>query len=224
MTGKKYTASFNIYDSENDPRKNKKKTDPRLMEEIFTTRTGYWGNKKSFQYVVYGRRSKINKLPSAHTEWRIKGASNIRKKTGIKSIRDMKDFDFKKFFEKNDEKFLVYEEIDYTAIGRWLKGIDGRRTLTRRQKMSVDLVGQHFCNGQRLDVTCRDECKKKDECKKNECQSLGCEIRSAAALKQYLNQEKGKIRNKNDKILGNEKYRFFSRTPITIASLFQLPT
>lgn len=234
MTGKKYTSSFKIYDAENDPRKHDKKADQRLKEEIFSTRIGYWGNQNRFEYVVYGRKSKINKLPSAHTEWRIIGANNIRKKTGIKSIRDMKDFDFKKFFEENDKKFMVYETIDHAAIGRWYKGIDGRRKLKGKLKMREEIsnavTGQLFCSGQRIKVFYKKNSKdKKPEpckkhCRKDDCQSLGCEIRSAAALKQYLNQNKGKIKNVNGKILGNDKHRFFIRTAITIADVLKLPT
>jgi ectoine hydroxylase-related dioxygenase (phytanoyl-CoA dioxygenase family) len=57
------------------------------------------------------KESKIVKQSSAHTEWRIIGSHNIWKRTGIKSISDIKKFDFEKFFRKNDEIFLVYETI-----------------------------------------------------------------------------------------------------------------
>jgi hypothetical protein len=224
MTGKKYTSNFKIYDSENDPRRNRRKRDPRLKEQIFSKRTGYWGNKNKFEYAVYGRYSKINKLPAAHTEWRIMGFSNIRKKTGIRSISDMKSFDFKKFFEKNDQEFLVYQEINYEAIGRWIQGIDGRRTLTKLQKKSAFLHGLHFCSGQMLKVFYKDNDGDIVSCNQNcreNCQSLGCEIRSAAALKQYLKQNKGKIRNRKKQILSGNTNKFFSRTPITISLLLK---
>lgn len=203
MTGKKYTSSFKIYDAENDTRKNDKKTNSRLKEKIFSTRTGYWGNQKRFEYVVYGRKSKINNLPSAHTEWRIIGVNNIWKKTGIKIITDMKKFDFKKFFEENDKKYLVYKTIDHAALGRWVKGVDGRRKSNKRAKYH-GIAGLHFCRHRKLKVPC------KDLCVKDECQSLACEINSAAALKQYLKEKKGKIRNRKNKILGNDKHKFFS--------------
>ena len=130
----------------------------------------------------------------------------------------MKDFDFKKFFEANDEKYLVYKEINHEAIGRWIKGVDGRRKLTKRQEMSNGIVGQHFCSGRRLNVPC------KESCRKDACRSLACEINSAAALKQYLNENKGKIKNRKHKILGSEKYQFFIETAITINSLLKLST
>ncbi|NLE25210.1 MAG: hypothetical protein GX625_07700 [Clostridiaceae bacterium] len=215
MTGKKYTSRFTIYDKENDPRIKERKEDPEFKKEIFSKRTGYWGNKKSFEFAVYGRYSKINKLPAAHTEWRIIGSANIQRRTGIKSIADMKEFDIEGFFEENDKKFLVYETIDYTALGRWLQGIDGRRNLTKRQEYSAQIWAKHFCSGQRINVPC------KDNCRHDECWSEACYINSAAALKKYFEQEKGKIKNVNNKVLGNEKYRFFNQSAITISTLLK---
>jgi len=195
MTGKKYTTSFSTFYSGNVPRNRGRQKNPELKKEIFSTRTGYWGNKNNFEFVVYGRYSKVTKLPAAHTEWRIIGASNIKKRTGIKSIDYMKEFDFKKFFEENDRKYLVYETIDHEAIGRWHKGIDGRRKLTKREKISAAITGQLFCSGQRINLPCRDKCIGYN------CLSLACEITSAKALKQYLEQEN--IRNKKKKLLRN---------------------
>ncbi|OGP85317.1 MAG: hypothetical protein A2V87_08575 [Deltaproteobacteria bacterium RBG_16_58_17] len=215
VTGKKYTAKFTIYDVENDP--HRRKTDPRLKEKIFSTRTGYWGNPRSFECAVYARYSKMSELPCVHTEWRIIGFPDIRKKTRINSIADMKNFDFEKFFEENDKKFIVYEDINYTGIGRWLKRIDGRRTLTERQKRSVGVAGQMFCRISKLKVSCK-------ECRKDDCQSLACEIRSAAGLKQFLKENDSKIRNRKGEKLGTEKSRFFSRTAITIDDLLKYNT
>jgi hypothetical protein len=238
VSGKKYTAKFIIYDAENDPRINRKKNDPKLKEEIFSTRTGYWGNRNSFEYVVYGRRSKICKLPATHTELRILGSYNIKKRTGIKSISDMKNFDFQKFFEENDKKYLVYEAINYNAIGRWHLGIDGRRKLKgrvkKREAISIGIAGVLFCNCNKLDLPCKQKCNKnhceldddckpdspcRQKCQNNKCQSLACELRSAAALKHFLDVNKGKIKNVNGKVLGHEKSNFFTRESITIYSL-----
>jgi hypothetical protein len=108
---------------------------------------------------------------------------------------------------------LVYETIDHISIGRWINGVDGRRTLTPRQIISNGVSGQHFCNCRKLNVACLDSCRR------DECQSLACEIRSAAALKQYLNQNKGKIKNKKNEILGIKQYKFFERKSVTISDL-----
>jgi len=125
---------------------------------LFTDRTFYscvlkQNNTKKvpFKHVVYARYSKINWMPCVHSEWRIAGAGLIARKTGIRNIRDLVDFDIMNFFAATDKKYVVREEIDHERLGRWLRGIDGRRKLkTIRERAKVSIPAMHFIYGNKI--------------------------------------------------------------------------
>ncbi|GEM_PF-6234894 len=117
---------------------------------LFAEQTFYSGfeNKESrkiwFKLVVYARFSKINQLPCVHYEWRIKKASLIKERTGIKTIRDILHFDAKAFFKKTADKYILHEKLNTEKIGRVLSGHERKRKITECQKMSIDLHFSHF--------------------------------------------------------------------------------
>ncbi|NLE24554.1 MAG: hypothetical protein GX625_04305 [Clostridiaceae bacterium] len=140
---------------EGKPVKTKKECVKDRIKGLFARRTYYssWesedqGNRKGngkrgrFKNVIYARYSKINNAPCVHSEWRIVGASLIAKKTGIRGIGDLVNFDFHWFINEMNEKYVVHEKIDNWAVGRLIKGYDGRRKLSRRQKIGVGVAAQ----------------------------------------------------------------------------------
>jgi hypothetical protein len=141
---KRWSFGGFIYDQfkENDKQRAKRKFDAVR----FGTRTGYFGSK-DFKFVIYARRSKVNKQPCAHLEWRILHSSNIRKRTRIATIDDLVGFDCKVFFENTYKKFITYGEIDREKLGKWLEGIDSRRkNLSKTEKRRIELQVCHFLN------------------------------------------------------------------------------
>ena len=123
---KLYAKECFIYDRNNDD-----KVRPRLPG-IFSDRTGYYGEKNKFIYVIYARNSKpmIFPFPCSHDEFRIQNAARIRKLLGINSITDILCFDIKSNFLKLKKKFIRFEELDHEAHGRFRqdirKGVDSK--------------------------------------------------------------------------------------------------
>jgi len=144
---KKYTHkhfTYNVYD---DDRRNRRKFDDDAT--LFYHQTAYFGGR-NFQYVIYPRLSKINGLPVFHGEWRIEGAASIWEKTGIRSISDLLTFDFEKFFDDMDRRYIAHERIDKMKLGRWLKGWTRKKKLTPLQLMAVQLIGSQFMNHKQI--------------------------------------------------------------------------
>ena len=131
---KKYTHEFCVYDDSYTPIAKKKKR--KDSEELYSSETGYWGCD-SYQYVIYPRISKIAKQPCVHQEWRIRGASTIKSKTGITTLRDMINFDIEKWFSEQYERFLKLESINHEKHGRWTDNIPSR----------LNKKGKSYCNG-----------------------------------------------------------------------------
>lgn len=103
------------------------------------------GKKRDrFKYVIYARHSKINDRHCTHREWRITGSGMIRKKAHILTVKDLCSFDFVKFFREKESQYLIKEKINHLALGKWLKRYDGRKTLTKRQFMSVEIAARHY--------------------------------------------------------------------------------
>jgi hypothetical protein len=48
---------------------------------------------------MYARPSKLNGKPCAHEEWKLMQPSNIKKITGISTIKDLVSFDIKTFIK-----------------------------------------------------------------------------------------------------------------------------
>jgi len=97
-----------------------------------------------FKYVIYARRSKMNNRYCTHREWRFTGSDMIRKKTRIMTVKDLCFFDIEKYFKGNEDKYLVKEEINLSALGRWLKGYDGRKALTKKQNLKIQLAARQY--------------------------------------------------------------------------------
>jgi len=112
---------------------------------FFSYKTNYCG-QYGFRYVIYPRYSKINGQPCLHEEWRIVGASTIKRKTGIESISDLITFDFEAFFARQDKQYIIYEEIDDKKLARWMMGLSRKKKLTKRQKIRIDINGRFFLN------------------------------------------------------------------------------
>ena len=139
--------NYDQYKENEQQRANRKSDNMR-----FGTITGYLGSK-SFKFVIYARRSKVNKQPCAHLEWRIRNSSNITKKSGIISVEDLIVFDCKAWFERTYKKFITDGNIDTEKLGRFLIGIDGRRkNLPKLSKMKIDLQASHFISAYQIET------------------------------------------------------------------------
>tara|TARA_B100001964_G_C14221632_1_gene595554 strand:- start:1119 stop:2087 length:969 start_codon:yes stop_codon:yes gene_type:complete len=125
---KKYTHEFLDFKSTGDNLKNhaNKAYADEDIEEKFSDRTGYWLAKK-VKYVVYPRISKVTKKPCFHEEWRLLGAHNIKNRTGMVDVKDILNFDIKKFIQEQNKKYLELMEINYRNLGRWIQGYPQRR-------------------------------------------------------------------------------------------------
>jgi hypothetical protein len=117
---------------------------PQKDDELFSNRTWYYGGDK-FKFAMYPRISKIMRLPCVHEEWRMVGASTIKKKTGITNIIDLIEADLNLIFERLHGNYITYEKIDYERFGKWLLGLDGRRKFSEEQKSDVLMQGFLFC-------------------------------------------------------------------------------
>lgn len=77
--------------------------------------------------VMYARISKLVDVPCLHSEWRISGAGNIKRLTGISTIEDCIDFDKKQFYERITSRYIFHAEINQDRLGKFLNGDDGRK-------------------------------------------------------------------------------------------------
>ena len=139
---KKYTSDHFIYDQLYEKGKCERKI---TSNKHFSPITGYFGSN-NFKYATYPRLSKINNRPCIHAEWRINGASHIKTKTGIVSIRDLIKFDLLKFFNEQDKRYIIYESIDLTKLGCWLIGWNRRKSFSKRDLIKMGIMGRIFCN------------------------------------------------------------------------------
>ncbi len=144
---KKWSSNNFNYDARWDPDVAEKK---RGKTKGLGDRTWYYGSKK-FQFVLYPRRSKINRQPCVHEEWRISGATNIKKKTGINSIADFIEFDIKKCFEEMNQKYMVHEEIDRIKLGKWILGWDRRRKFTEDEMLQIKIQAGLVCRHRKIE-------------------------------------------------------------------------
>ncbi len=119
-----------------------------LTEEFRRKKYGQKKKSKPLKsYKLYPRLSKINGRPCVHGEWQINSTTYIKDITGVEKISDLLTFDFEGFFKKMDARYIVHERINLKALGIFLIGYNGRRTLTERQKMyGLGLAAQTFCN------------------------------------------------------------------------------
>lgn len=125
-------------------------SDTEYMAEKYSKKTGYWGTERH-KLVIYPRLSKIAGKPSVHIEWRLRGAGNIKAKTGIASINDFIDFNINIYFRESEERYVRYKNIDHLRHGRFLMGIH-HKTNTVTQYLNGRLLidraaraSQRFC-------------------------------------------------------------------------------
>ena len=144
---KKYSFGC-IYEKLNITKKERLKN---RIRGLFAFRTFYssfgkkeGGKRGRFIYVIYARRSKMNNRYCTHREWRFTGSDMIRNKTSIMTVKNLRFFDIEKYFKENEDKYLVKEQINSLALGRWLKGYDGRRALTKRQNIDIQIAARNY--------------------------------------------------------------------------------
>jgi len=142
---KKYSGNFNYDDIYCD-------TKPDLKKGLIGTFTAYFGNEKAkFKLCSYVRYSKINGKICIHPEWRILGSHTIKNKTGIEEIGDLIAFKIEKFFENQEEKYIVHaEDINTEKLGNWLLGWNRKRSFTLREKRRKGLTTRIFLNSNKI--------------------------------------------------------------------------
>lgn len=122
--------------------KEKKKTNEN--EEINFDITG------SFKFAVYPKDSPINELPCAHEEWRIIHAHNIRKKTGIRTIKDLLTVNKAEVFENLAVKYLTHSVINFQKLGMWVLNLNRCRKPSKIIQRRAGMQGRLFCDIYRL--------------------------------------------------------------------------
>ncbi|RJP79945.1 MAG: hypothetical protein C4522_08695, partial [Desulfobacteraceae bacterium] len=81
--------------------------------------TAYFYGKK-FKHTRYARLSKINGQLCDHSEHRILGAGEIKKKLGLQSISDFIDYDLETAYESLYARYFEQVKIDDIKLGKWL--------------------------------------------------------------------------------------------------------
>jgi hypothetical protein len=120
---RRYSREQFVFDSENSK-------ELIISETKYSGKTLYCGSKQSkSKLIMYPRMSKKVDEPCVHFEHRLRGASNIKKKTGISALDDLINFDFEQFFTQQKEKYITYEKIDYERLGRWVNNISLRENV-----------------------------------------------------------------------------------------------
>jgi len=125
---KKYTHRHFVFDvlnvlkrGKSDPAK-KSKTNNEDVQQKYSWKTGYWEGK-TFKFIIYPRLSKVTNLPCIYFEWRIQGASNIEKRTGIRYISDLRDFHIELWFNEQFEKYIEFAGIDHEKHGMFINNM-----------------------------------------------------------------------------------------------------
>jgi len=119
-------------------------------ERLFSDNTYYWGSRKNALHLaVYAAYSKVyppeQKIPSVHLEWRIRHASEIRKKTGVDELRDLLALDLKTMFFSLFHASMRFNSINHEKHGRFL--------LNAKHKLKIDPAkaaeaSHDFCSAQ----------------------------------------------------------------------------
>ena len=123
---KKYSHEYFIYDvDKSNLIVTDTEDDLKYRHEKYSSKTCYLGGKR-FKHVTYPRISKVSKKPCIHSEWRISGSRGIKKKTGIRTIRDLMEFDIQSCYERLAKNFIVFEEIDCNKHGRFIQNMPQR--------------------------------------------------------------------------------------------------
>lgn len=125
-----------------------------FFNDIYYSNSRYCGilglisGTKHFKCCAYACFSKVTGEPCHHREWRISRANNIKKKSGIRTIKDLLEFDFPSFFKKTDSRYSIpMERTDQRKLGLYLTGMGNRNHLTKRQLMHIGCIGHAYSKG-----------------------------------------------------------------------------
>ncbi len=105
---------------------------------------------KTCRMAIYERAPKSAHLQGTikktgpRLEWRLIGASSIKKKTGIETVRDLFAFSIKDWIEKNQESLLFYE-INHEKHGRFLEGINSKVRISQVRHKEIIQRSRIFC-------------------------------------------------------------------------------
>ncbi|ALC18059.1 hypothetical protein DSOUD_3339 [Desulfuromonas soudanensis] len=116
----------------------------------FSEQTGYYGSN-SLIFVVYARISKINAQPCIHSEFKIRGGKNIKKRLGIETFNDCYFLDIKQEYNNLMALYIVFEEIDTQKLGKWILGWGRKKNFTRRQNISIDIAAITMMNSAKVE-------------------------------------------------------------------------
>lgn len=171
---------------------------------MFSQQTGYWG-KDNFQFVLYARYSKITGEPCIHSEWSIRGSGNIKKKAGIRSVKDLCELDLEQRYEQITAEYITTEAINRDKLGKWMNGWSRKKILSRLDQMKVDLAAATL-----LSSICFRSPRHAINHKNRNC--------TAAELAEWFKEEKERIRSEeveltewDKKILSVQSNSYFSQ-------------
>jgi len=100
---------------------------------------------KNFEIHAYADDCKLTGIPCFHREYKITQSPTISKKTNIHEIGDLIGFNFQRWFEHTDNRYLSFHErIDRDRLGKALLGWTKRKTFTKRNKMTIGLTGSQY--------------------------------------------------------------------------------
>lgn len=105
---------------------------------------------KTCRMAIYEREPKSARLlgvsgkMSPRLEWRLIGASSIKKKTGIETVRDLCAFSIKDWIEKHQWSLSFYE-IDHGKHGRFLEGINSKVRISQARHKEIIQRSRLFC-------------------------------------------------------------------------------
>ena len=157
---KKASSYCSIIDGEMDDEdktsKRRKKMKPDATKFVFA-KTMYLG-KWYYKFVGYPRMSKLINQPCIHAEFKLTGATTIKKKTGIVTFDHMIKFlenEIESWFRKQRNDALYFVEINHDTHGRFIQNMQNRQTSAgyvicegRKHvclKIKPDLASRKFC-------------------------------------------------------------------------------
>lgn len=108
-------------------------------------KTGEINVAGKLKYAFYARDSKLNGQPCVHEEWRISGAGNIVKNTGMQTVHDLLQANVRECFDAMSTRWLTHGKIDHLKLGLWLLSMDYRKKLTDREESKARFRGSVYC-------------------------------------------------------------------------------
>lgn len=121
---------------------------PEENDQYISDRMHYSGNRKTLQYAVYARISKVKVngkyWPCLHEEFKISEAWRIRKLTGIDEVADLIDYDIQERFEKLSDQYIRHAGIDKMRLGKSLKGCGHQKKFSRRERKMTLFAANKF--------------------------------------------------------------------------------